>query len=1152
MRFRSILLLAIFAVMVPILSFAQTGSITGTVTDSAGAVVPHAKVTVSDEATGATRSVTTSETGAYSVTTLAVGNYDVTVENKGFRTAKVVGVNVTVAQVVPVNVKLVVGAVSEVVELNGQEVAQVDTETSQVSSIVDNQKIEALPMITRDPYSLVLLAPGTTQSNSGLGGFSVNGSRERNNNFTLDGTDNNDTSVPGIPGGLSSISPEATQEFRVITNNFMPEFGRNTGAIVDIVSKSGTNSLHGEGHWFGRYAALGARDAFNSADWGTPEKNPYVRNIFGYSLGGPIKKDKTFFFFNNEFQRFRTTLASSAVVPNDSLKNGVLTYTDPNTGEPATVDFNNPGDLNNFTGISGIDPAISKVLALYPQANGGAVDENTSLYYFPSPSKYNSVYMTGKIDHRVTTNNQLSLRYVYNKSDDPGAFHDEFLPGYGGTSWNGNSHNVTADFTSTLNNRLINDFRVGFNRADSAFACGGLDKINILGKDTLGRGQDLNLPGISGFGCFPLGDSDGQARRTGTWSFSDSLTYVKGAHTMKFGGDFRFVYDNGFDDFSSRELLGFSTSSNWGVPSFISSAFPAADVADWWNNPSSQWGPGAIAVQDWLDQIPSGTQNMGWMLTGSVDSQGQSQYFNKAGDRMAMDNRRFRQREYSTFFQDAWKVRSNLTLNLGARYAFNGVPYETDGNMSNLFVDPSGAAPFTFSLVGPGTNRLLYNNDYSMFEPRVGFAWDVFNDGKTAVRGGFGIFHDRVFGNLFGNAKANPPFQADYLDYPVYNYFLGGAPQFVSTIPIVPEQTSSATVQDGAGIYPVIIDPNLKMPRSYNWNLGIQRQLTPTMSLDVAWVGSQADRILREVDGNAPDPAKIAEALAAGVNPNLMVGSSIWFKTFSGISLVNNSAFYQAAVTKSMAKSVYNSLQTKLSKKMSHGIQANLSYTWAHGGDNASDPLVAAAGNRSFPRNSHNLNAEWGNSDFDMRHRVVLDYTLELPFGKGTARLANGFVGRALEGWSLSGVTSWQTGHPYEVFGNRDSQHQGLSDRAYLIGDPNAPVTVDPSVGIFTGLNLAAFSNAPWNSASNLGRNIFYGPHYSNFNMVASKKMKFGERFSTELRIEAYNVFNHVNLTQPDNAIADTNTFGYSTSQIGNSDGTTGARQLQVGLKLSF
>ena len=431
MRSLRLILGNIFLVLAATFVLAQTGAIQGTVTDSVGAVVQGAEITVKNLGSNAVRTVTSSGTGAYSIPSLPPGDYDVTVQMASFKTFHVSDLPLTVDQVLPLNVQLEPGAVTEEVQVRADQIPDVDLETSQVSNLVDERSIKELPLITRNPYELVLLSPGTSQNTNG--GLAVNGSRDRNNNFLLDGVDNNDTSVPGfeLQGGTAiAANPDSAQEFRVITNNFSAEFGRNTGAIIDVVTKSGTNTLHGNAYEFGRWNAFGgARDWFNRVDAGP--QNPYVRNQFGYSIGGPIRKDKTFFFFNHELQRFRTTLTNSAVVPTAAFKTGVFTY----FGDP--VDLTQTG-ANNGTGDAFFgdpsanappDPTMQKVLALYPNATVDNGDGVTGTVAFPSSSAQNSYQAVAKIDQHFTDRHTLSVRFGYNDFKDPNPFHDDVLPG---------------------------------------------------------------------------------------------------------------------------------------------------------------------------------------------------------------------------------------------------------------------------------------------------------------------------------------------------------------------------------------------------------------------------------------------------------------------------------------------------------------------------------------------------------------------------------------------------------------------------------------------------------------------------------------------------------------------------------------------------
>lgn len=1115
-RFSFYISIALFA---STLLRAQTATISGTVTDPSGAGVSGAKVTAKNEATGVERSTETSDSGAYSIPNVKPGRYDVQVERTGFAVHKFDSVELTVGQNLSLNTPLQVGQITESVDVSGSTVAPIELENAQISNIVDSRRILDLPLLTRDPYSLVLLSSGVVQSNSSLGGFSINGSRERNNNFLLDGADNNDTSVPGIAGGLIALNPDSTQEFRVITNNFLPEYGRNTGAIINVISRSGTNDFHGDAYWFGRYHALAARDYFNAKG---EQQNPFVRNIFGWAFGGPIKKDRTFFFVNNEYQRFRTTLNNTSIVPTAAFKSGIFNF------EGQAINLADPNSPNNVQRLP-LDPTVQKMLALLPNPNGEAVDDVRGIYRFPSSSRQDTATVTFKVDHRLTEKHNLSLRYSYGGLGDPNPFHDGIAPGLGETGTNSQAHAIAANLISTFTPTIVNEFRAGVNRSTSSFTCGGFEQFDSAGRvDPFGLGSDFALLGIGGstgalgIGCSTLGNSNGQLRRTGTWNLNDGLTWVKGNHTLKFGGEFRYVFENGYNAFGSRTSYSFNA-FDFGVP--VVNLDP--------NNPCDPESGDFCGGRQF--------QNLAAGLLGLVDTQSQSQFFDKNGARTPLDYRKYVQHEYAAYAQDSWKVLPNLTLNFGLRYQFNGVPFERDGNLSNLFANPAGAAPFTFGLVGPGSGRNLYDNDFTNFEPRFGFSWDPFSSGKTAIRGGYGIFHDRVFGNLFGNASGNPPFLQTFQEFPF---------DALSNVPVPGTVPTSATVGEGFYQSAVLMDPKFKIPYSQNWNLGIQHELPGATTVELNYIGSKGNRLFRVVDGNPPQPELVQRWLAEGIPPSALQLTTLYIlEQDGGLPSVNNTALLQPSLLKSIGNSTYHSMQVKVTRRLLHGVQIQGAYTWAHAIDDAGDPIVPGDLNRSFPRNSLNLRAERGNSDFDQRQRLVLNYIWELPFGRGRAYLKNGIVGRVLEGWQLTGISTFQDGLPFEIWGNRDSEHTGLTGRADLVGDPSIP---SGSPRTQTGPVWSAFALAPFGRGGTVGRNSFVGPGSINTDLMLSKDQILTERVRMQLRLEAYNLFNRAQFTQPGNNIANPGTFGLSTSTVTRPDFTSSNRQLQLGLKLIF
>lgn len=1136
MRFKS-LLLFLALVFVGATAHAQSGSITGQVFDPAGAIINNAKLTATSVSTGISQTVGTSSSGVYTFAALLPATYDVTATAAGFQTVTKRNVILNVAATLPLNFTLSVAATTASVEVVNAAAQQVETNSAELSTVIDAQQIQDLPLVLRDPYQLVLLSPGAVTASNNIGGFSVNGQRDRNNNFLLDGVDNNDTSVPGIPGGIVSANPDSTQEFRVISNNFDVEVGRNTGAVIDVVTRGGTNHFHGDAYEFGRYNALGARDFFNTKDEGP--QDPYVRNDFGASVGGPILKDHTFFFLNGEVQRFRTTLTDVQTTPTAAFKSGVFTFIDPYDGSQTPVDLTtlNP---NNYSGMLQ-DPTISKILALAPVGidNGDGV---STTYNFASPDALNDYTLTGRLDQRLSDKHQLSVRYVYGHSNESDPFHDEVLPGYGATSSIASDHNASISLTSALTPNTTNVFKAGFNLNNDGFFCAHDAIDSVLGVDSFGNGRDVAVPyfftatsSSGNFGCWDLGDSNGQARLSSTLGLADTFTTVKGSHTFKFGGEYRDVKDSTYNDFSSRDLLSLNNFETFGAESY---AF--------------QGNPNSPSLLDFEDLV--------WGATGAVANAFENQFFTAAGTRRANDLDRFVQHEWAIFAQDTWKVNSHLTLVAGMRYAFNGVPYEKNGNFSNFFGNASAPLPasgvFSFTDVGPGTGRQLYSNSWGLYEPRVGFSLDPNGDGRTAIRGGFGIFHDRIFDNLFGNARSNPPFESSFNDYP-----FDGTPTTatVTTYPSPGDLTPSPDITNGDYFEAVTIDPNLKMPTDYSYSLGVQHQLRSGLIVEANYVGNHGTHGLREIDGAPPQPNLVAADIAAGIQSSALTLTSLYLGGTDGngntfAPAVNNTAFYHDLLQTGRVSSNYNALQTKV-QGTAHRVSLMASYTYAHALDNGSDPLAPGAGDSGLPRNSFDLGPEYGNSDADVKHRGTIAASYNLPVGRGGSYLNSGLLGRVFEGIEISGIEQVQTGLPFDLRGTVDNLHTSVLDRPELVGNPY-PSGRGKLVaqGVITGPSVTAFANAPYDQSVSIHRNTFYGPGFVNTDAVFQKTQSITEGVKLVFRAESYNVLNHPNFNSPTSgslSIASP-TFGVSTSEVEQNDGTTGARQIQGALKVVF
>lgn len=1153
------------------LTFAQTakGTIQGTVKDPNGAAVVGATVEAANDATGDKRTATTSDEGVYTFTNLDVGTYTLTISGTGFTPSTVKGIQVSVSFTLTQDVQLSLAGASETVTVaSGDAQTTVNTTDQQLSTLITQQKITDLPLLSRDPNSLLLLAPGTNQSSSRLGGFTVNGQRERNNNFLVDGIDNNDADVPGIPGGISTPNIDATQEFRVITNNFNAEFGRNSGAIVNVATKNGTNEFHGAGYIYYRSDAFAARDFFDT----TGKANPLQRRQPGFSIGGPVRKDKTFFFFNYERDRFDQGITVTQIVPTAAARQGIFDLTSLGFG---VINAGTPDSAGNRFGLA-INPNLVALLNQFvplpntpgePQPLPG-VFEN---FRFGTQTNDHQNQISTRIDHKISEKHTLTGSYAL--SDGSFEFCCETFPGLNDAVQSPQTtHRLSLNLVSTFSPNVVNELRFGGNRSKLTFAGPGDFGVNsasyeatraalqrsgitVDGQTFGGTNGSLISFGIGGLFDPNIGSPFSafgtQFRHTGTTQIGDSLTLIRGNHTYKTGGEMRWVYSNGASNFSRTETLNFSLPTNLGVNLLLNSTGDAT------------LGTGGARgnVQDFFSY-----------LTGTVYSQSQSQFFNKNGQRTDADYRGYRQREFEVFAQDTWKVRPNLTLNYGIRYAFYGVPFEVNGQMSTLVnQDPSGPTPdggFVFELVGKnsGGRTKIYDNDLNNFAPRVGFAYSpdyksgllsklTGGPGNMSIRGGYGIFYDRVFTNLFSNSSANPPFQRDLFNSPgsdCINNATDEEPCFSSDVVALSAvgnfnrtttQNPSPIVVDGDFIAPVIfakagnnqLQTKFAMPYTQAWNFGFQRQFKGNMLFEADYVGSKSTNLLRVIDGNMTSVDRVNAILGIDPADNPIDPNSPVTNFLDG-SL--NFAFFQASMNVSTGQATYHAGQFRFTKNLTDsrwGLgQIQAAYTYSHSIDDAPDPIDAQNGERSFPRDSSGfaggLGAERGNSGFDVRHRFVGNMVYEIPFN-----FDNSVAKAVLGHWTVSGIWTWQSGSPYSIFASTDSAGTGLTQRAdYLGGNVNTRSSGDRTQ---TGPDVTLFdfpqpcgSCAIQGRQGSAGRNAFYGPSFNNVDFSLIKRIPLGgeNRYRFTVRADFFNLFNHTNFDKPVNTIQSSN-FGFST-----------------------
>jgi Carboxypeptidase regulatory-like domain/TonB-dependent Receptor Plug Domain len=1193
-----VLLFALMGIFSPSFGQANKGTISGTVTDQAGAVVAGATVEATNTATSEKGTATTSDNGTYTISNLTPGVYDVTVTATGFAVATAKGLQVSISFNATQDLALAPqGAEATVIITNSDAQTQINTTDQQLSTLIDNKKIVDLPLLSRDPNALILLAPGTVQTQSGLGGFSVNGSRERNNNFMVDGVDNNDTEVPGIAGGLSTPNIDATQEFRVITGNFNAEYGRNTGAVINVATKNGTNEFHGNAYIYYRSDRFSARDFFDV----TGGADALQRKQFGASIGGPIKKEKIFFFFNYEGDRFNFGSQELRSVPSAAARTGIFATPagscfaesraafEPTPGVviPAgtrtpcgTLDIR-PTSINNAFGLP-LDPAILSLLNIYPAGNSHADDPVPGIveaFRFSYLNRNHSDSTASRIDYRINDRHTLTGSHQFLTG--VGSAGAESFPGIGdGIRSPQRGQLLSINLTSNINANIVNSFTFGGNRAKSRFNGAGDQGVSgtIPGRvrtafSTNGYGTAAPFGGVNGeaisLGTGALTDLatfDTQFRFTGTTYINEQLTWVHGAHTFRGGFEHRWIYSNSATNFFRGESLNFDVPTIFGVPILQTAANGGSDV---------------------IVTGSSGTiQNFASFLYGFIGQQFQSQFFDKNGTRVDQNYMGFRVRETDFFFQDTWRVRPNFTLNYGLRYELKGVPYEVNGQLSTLVnQDPSQIAPgsvtvggarvngsFTFTQVGrksenPGQG--LWDNDFNNFAPRFGFAWSpgwesgfisklTGGPGKTSIRGGYGIFYDRVFGNLFTNARGNPPFQQDFVNFAGDTLPFVDRPSTLTASPTV--FAGDPRAFSGAEIFPVIfalpgnnnLQEKFATPYEQKWNFGFQRELGNQFLLEADYVGAKGTNLLRVIDGQLTSIPRCNTVRAAtpGTANDPPCGGII---STSGGSNANrgrfNDAFFQVALNLAVGMSTYHSLQTRITKTLTNsrfGLgQIQAAYTWSHSIDNANDPLVGNAGEstRTFPRDSSGFaggfgTPERGDSGFDVRHRFVLNFLYDVPF-KFDNKVADAIFGN----WSMSGIVTAQSAIPFGVFGSVDSAGSGFSQRADFAspGNPNniPPTTRAPNPRVQTGPERTLFANPvpPSGTAPTFGRqgsvsrNSFRGPQFHKTDFSLIKRIPLTERYKFTIRADFFNIFNRVNFGVPDGIIT-SDTFGRSTFTV--------------------
>jgi hypothetical protein len=1076
----------------PQLLIGQTsnGSIIGTVTDSSGASIPGATVTVTSIERGVAIETTTSEIGTYRVYPLDPGNYRVSASTDGFQTQVQPEVVVQLAAIVKLDFGLEIGEVTETVEVT-TAAPLLQTQEASVGGVVNDQEISRLPVNGRNYTRLMVLLPGSSDvgrsqtrgTQQGTQLISVNGQRRQDNNITLDGVDNN-IMMQNSPG--ASPPMDSIQEFRVATGN-SAEFGRSAGASVNIAIKSGTNALHGTGYWFGRNDAFDANPWFNNFD--NQPKGAFRQNQYGANLGGPVVKNKTFFFASWEGFRRRRANTQRLTTPTAAVRGGDFSDStfeqifDPGTGDAVG---NRQAYANNMIPTSQLDPStLGLINLMMPTPNTAGFTNN--LLRQESESNDRDIFVF-RGDHRFSDKDTIFGRYLDQTVTQVSPNNNPNLIG----NTNVNARNLAIGWTHVFGASTILEVKYAWNNPSNPNCT---DTLNTTrGEALAASGVQLFdvpnvcnvLPAFEARGWFTAGGGGGNLVEDNNHQFIANITKISGQHSMKAGVSYtRRAFDAAFANpgngnmwFDQRQTSSISTG-----------------------------GAGGNAVAS--------------MLLGHMDE------FRRSQGIPEMLARQFAQEYY---FQDDWRVSSKLTINLGVRYDYMPKPVDVNdalGNLIRFYDEGTGETtarlawaginplenPETGTVGDPaqsfGTGRSLTNNDTNNWAPRIGLAYQI--DSKTVIRAGLGVFYNSTFMQETQDLRKfwpyNPQQQVSGLNQ-------GPLPDFEVTNP-GPSFNSTQAI----GGWPQ--DPNNRSPYSSQWNLFIQRQVSDDVSVEIGYVGSSNKKQIGYTEwNNAVTPHPTSD-----IDPRRPLFSSGFTGNIQGGS--------------NMFNSEYNSLQFKLLKRFSDGLQLNMNYTYA----NCMDEFSSLA--RGKIQDQFNRRPDWSRCDYDIRHAFKMGYVYDIPFGRGRSYGAdsNGFVNAILGGWSIEGITQIQSGTASNVVTGSDVARVGRSNsqRPDALANPNEGVTRDAN-SLF---NTSAFGLAEVGTFGDSGAFTVQDEGRVVFDVSIMKQFAVMEGHNIELRGEFFNLPNVTQFVSPRQQSFSSSTFGQVRE-------ATPERQIQFGLRYRF
>jgi hypothetical protein len=1131
---------ALLAVM-PLAGQTNAGRIEGTVRDAQSAVVPNAKVEALNVKTGAKVHAATNNQGLFVFPALELGAYSITVEAAGFHTSVHTDVILDLGSTVVEDFAMVVGAVTESVTVAATS-QTIQTAESHIGRTVQMADIDTLPQLGRTPIILAVYQPGVQNSTPGDPTYArINGTRQGSSNSTLDGIDVNDSVAPRLGLAMTANNTDSVEEVRMITNGGKAEYGRNAGGQVEMVTRGGSNRFHGNLFDYLRNTDLNANDFFNnSSGVATPV---LIQNIFGGSIGGRIKKDKLFFFYNTQMRRTTADIVRERTVLTSTAKQGIYEWTAPGSSVVSSFNIaaNDPRHI-------GVDKAMAAIFGVLPAPNAFDTGDllNTAGYRFNNPNGSQENQNTWRFDYNWKPTNHIFGRYSRetNTAIDSLNSADATYPGFPQGTQGGIRWGTSFGDDWTINSTTVNEFRYGHQSAlVGFFRPGRLDGPTI----------------ISNSYTDPYNSAFAQGRNSPVDEFTDNLSKVKGNHTIKFGFNSRWTLQDGYNDAGIYPNVSLSTANGNSVP--------------------TTFGPGTAGQPAIASSDLTRYQNLYNDVLGRISSISQSFYSNLTTFQAAGSPyvRNYDFRDYAGFVQDDWRAKKNLTFNVGLRWEFSKAPSEESALQGCVTPTASLNSASQSSTLTVARCGQWYNNDWNNFAPRFGFAWSPRGNSKTVVRGDYGIFFDRIVGATTsavdsatpGFAQTVQPFTNSGILPSTDNRISDGLTAFLpqqpgSPVLTLPAVTVGSVAARGTSI--TVFNPNLATGYVQHMSLGIQREIIRNTVIDVSYVGTRGVKLFMQEDINQQHiygdfltsfqqlqafqasgtavPAtntlvKIFGTPAAAISAlgatNFSQGLA--YTAATTLDRSNNAKYAAAGVSNfylrnfpqyntvllgtNDGRSYYDSAQIRITRNVG-AVKGVFNYTWSKSMDNIS----VDANGFTAPIDNFNIRQNRARGDADIPQAINWALTYTLPVGKGH-RVGNNWnhlLNTAFGGWDLGSLGVIQSGRVMTFTSGRATGPYSSASWADYNGDRNIGGVVEEGSGVFffnpTQVSALTGSTTPSlypvaGSVGTAGRNTFRGPRYTNFDMSLVKTFKVTEKTAFNFRMEGYNIFNHPNFNNP-------------------------------------